>query len=278
MFKSFENLHRRLPEAARGAVMDAFASCTWIKVRRALSALEKCPLEEQGPEVTVQILSTFTLESIQPALQLGLRCIPCRPKLEFAPLNTIEQQLFDSGSEVYQRRRCLASVIFWRVEELLPDLYHPCSSGGPKELKRKAAELMDRMEKMATVYAETGSHPLFFSTLMLPQSAMGGMLEGQLGAGLSATIAQINARIFDLASRDGKLRVLDLNRWSAQEGEAHYDAQMDFMARQPFSIRGALSLGAYLACNLPAPSGISRRTGPGRGLGQYAVGRHRGRG
>jgi FkbH-like protein len=249
MFKPFETLRRRLPEPARAAVMDAFDSCTWIKVRRALSALEQCPLEEQGQEVAVQMLSTFTLESIQPALHLGLRCIPCRPKLEFAPLNTIEQQLFDRGSEVYQRRH-LASVIFWRVDELLPDLYHPCSSGGPKELKRKAAELMERMEKMAAVYAEAGSHPLFFSTFMVPPSAAARMLESQLNSGLSASIAEINARIFDLASRDGKLRVLDLNRWSAQEGEAHYDAQMDFMARQPFTVRGALSLGVFLARNL----------------------------
>ncbi|MGA2556123.1 MAG: HAD-IIIC family phosphatase [Verrucomicrobiota bacterium] len=249
MFKSFEILCRRLPEPARAAVMDAADSCTWIKVRRALSALDQRSVEDQGPEVAIQILSTFTLESIQPALCLGLRCIPCRPKLEFAPLNTIEQQLFDRGSEVY-RRRCLASVVFWRVDELLPELYHPCSSGGPKELKRKAAELINRMEQMAAVYAEAGSHPLFYSTVMLPPSATGAMLEGQLGSGLSATIAEINARIFDLASRVGKLRVLDLNRWSAQEGEAHYDAQMDFMARQPFSIRGALSLGVFLARNL----------------------------
>jgi FkbH-like protein len=249
MSKSFEILVRRLQEPVRTAVMEAFDSATWIKVRRGLAALEQCPVEEQGPEVVIQMLSTFTLESIQPALQLGLGCIPCRPKLEFAPLNTIEQRLFDRGSDIYQRR-ALAGIIFWRIDELLPGLYHPCSSGGPKELKRKAAELMERMEKMAAVYAESGSNPLFLSTLMIPQVASGSMLEAQLGSGLSATIAEINASIFDLASCDGKLRVLDLNRWSAREGEAHYDAQMDFMARQPFTVRGALSLGVFLARNL----------------------------
>jgi FkbH-like protein len=257
MHKSFEFLRRRLPEPARAAVMDALDSCTWIKVRRALSVLDQLPIEDQGQQVAVQILSTFTLESIEPALCLGLRCIPCRPKLEYTPLNTIEQQLLERGSEVY-RQRCLVGVIFWRADELLPDLYYPCSSGGPKELKRKAAELMNRMEQMAAVYEEAGSHPLFYSTIMLPQSARGAMIEGQLGSGLSATIAEINARIFELASRASKLRVLDLNRWSAQEGEAQYDAQMDFMARQPFSIRGAVSLGVFLGRNL-RPLLIPRR-------------------
>ena len=231
MSKSFENLRRRLPEPARTTVMDAIAAGTWSKVRRALGVLEP-----QGPEVAIQMLSTFTLESIEPALQFGLRCIPCQPKLEFAPLNTIEQQIFDPASGIYQRP-FLASVIFWRIDELLPDLLHPFSSGGPKELKRKAAELMDKMEKMLGVYAGAGSHPLFVSTIMLPPSATSGMPE----------MAAINVRIFELAARDGKLRVLDVNRWFAQEGEANYDAQMDFMARQPFSVRGALSLGFFLA-------------------------------
>lgn len=249
MSKAFENIARRLREPGRSAVKEALDACTWLKARKALSVLSQRPLEEQGPEVTIQMLSTFTLESVQPALELGLRCTPCRPKLEFAPLNTIEQQLFDRTSDVY-KRPSLASIIFWRIDELLPDLYHPYSSGGPAKIRQKMAGLLDRVEKMAAAYAEAGSGPLFFSTLMLPHTATGGLLDAQLGAGISAAVATINAKIFEVASGDRKFRVLDLNRWSAQEGAVHYDAQMDFMARQPFSIKGALSLGLFLSRNL----------------------------
>jgi FkbH-like protein len=228
---------------------EAVNSPTWIKVRRALSAFDLCPPEQQGPEGTIHILSSFNVESIESALRLGLRCIPCRPQLSIAPLDTIEQQLLDRNSAVYQGRK-LATVILWRADELLPDLQYPASSAAAQKGSRRGAELQARITKMVETYLEIGSAPLFVATLPLP-AALGGALAGsRLRSGVSKTIAELDATIFELGSRDSRVHVLDLNWWSAQEGWTHYDLQMDFLAKQPLTLHAAISLGFFLARNL----------------------------
>jgi len=239
----------RLPQTIRGAVSDALEAPTWLKVRRALTAFESCPVELQGPETTIQILSTFTVEAIEPALCLGLRCVPCRARLAFAPLNTIEQQIFDKGSAVY-KEGSLANVILWRTDELLPELYYPFSTGGAEEQNARSQELKRRITRMIEVYLQAGPIPLFLSTLPVPPFLSGEVLHSQLRSGVSNSIAQVNARIFELGLLDSRVRVLDVNRWSALEGAGYYDAQMDFVGRQPFTVRAALSLGLFLARNL----------------------------
>jgi len=67
---------------------------------------------------------------------------------------------------------------------------------------------------------------------------------------LNHAISRINATIFELNATDSRLRVLDLNWWAAREGFCHYDTQMDFLARQPFTLASAMSLGLFLARNL----------------------------
>lgn len=246
---NFDPLLSRLPEPARTSVGAALGAPSWITIRRALSALTKCPSAVQGPETALYILSTFTVESIEPALQLGLRCLPCRPALEFAPLNTVEQQLLDPHSALYSKRG-LANVILWRADELLPDLRYPFSSGGLASLKAKCRKLEERISAMIHAYAAAGSTPLFVSTLPVPPLCSGVVLNSQSAAGVSGAIAQVNMKIHELGSLGPRVKVLDLNRWSAGEGSAGYDMQMDFLGRQPFTTAAAVSLGLFLARNL----------------------------
>jgi FkbH-like protein len=249
MPRSFDTLLSRLPEPAATAVREAVDSSTWINVRRALSAFDKCPIDQRGPDTTIRILSTFNTESIEPALRLGLGCMPCRASLKFAPIDTVAQQLLDRNSIVYTEP-CDATVVLWRLDELLPDLYFSFSTGGLEEQKRKCDELKDRIANVVKAYSHAGSTPLFLSTLLVPPHFAGSVLQSQLGWGVSSLIAEINTRIFQLGALNPKIRVVDLNRWSATEGNAYYDIQMDFLARQPFTVRAAISLGIYLARNL----------------------------
>jgi FkbH-like protein len=242
-------LLRRLPEPVRPAVSDAVQSATWLKVRRALSAIAACPPEQQGPEVAIQILASFNLEPVEPALQLGLRCIPCRPEVKLAPLDTIEQQILDPGSTVYQGHN-LATVILWRAEELMADLFFPMSATGQEQRKDRGPEIIARIKNLARVYLENGAGPLFVATLPVPPSSGGKILDSQMGGGLAATIAEVNAAIHKIGVMESRLRVLDVHLWAAAEGAALHDLQMDFMARQPFTTKAAISFSFFLARNL----------------------------
>lgn len=256
MSQQFETLLSRLPESVRLAVSDAILDGTWIKVRRALSAFDQCPVGLQGPEVRIQILSSFQVESIEPALLLGLRCIPSRPTLRIAPLNTIEQELMSSDSPVYKDRN-LATVIMWRADELLPDLCYPASSTSASSVPHRLSELKARITKMVEVYVKSCSAPLFLATMPLP-SSLGGALGSRLPPGAFKMVAEFNAAIFELSAIHSWIHVLDLNWWFAQQGASHYDLKMDFLAKQPLTVNAAISLGFFLGRNL-RPLIIPRR-------------------
>lgn len=248
MIPGLEALLRRSPESVRSAVSEAVQAATWMKVRRALAAWKNCPPEQQGPETTIHLLSSFNLETIEPALQLGLRCIPCRPKLLLAPLDTIEQQILDPTSVVY-RERNLATVILWRAEELMPDLFFPLSTKSEDRGKR-SHEISARIKNLVEAYLENGASPLLVGTLPLPPASGGIILDSQLGNGLAATIAEVNAAIHRLGATGTRVRVLDVHRWAAGEGSVLHDLQMDFLARQPFTTRAAISFAFFLARNM----------------------------
>ena len=249
MCPTLESLVWRMPDAVRAAVAAALREGTLIKVREALAAFEGVPGESQGPEAGVQILSSFQVESIEPALLLGLRCIPVRPKLRIAPLNTIELELMNPKSVVYQQRS-LANVILWRVEELLPELWYPFSAAAARGILPRVEELQERIRTMVRTYLEVASAPLFLPTLPVPAAFGGGILGCRVPRGISQAIAQFNLGIFELGALDARVHVLDLNWWYAQQGAPHYDVQMDFMAKQPLTIPAAISLGFFLARSL----------------------------
>lgn len=240
----------RVPESARLAVSEALGETpTWMKVRRANAVLDGVGSGLRGPEVAVNLLASFNLEPVEPALRLGLQCIPCRPQLRIAPLNTIEQSLLDEGSPVYQESS-LATVVLWRIEELLPEVLLPFSSGGAEVLKDQMDVLWSRIERVCHAHREMGKSPLFLSTFPAPRVVSGLVLHSQLSHGPLSAVAELNRKLYGLATSVPGIHVLDLHWWAGHEGASAFDPLMEHMARQPLSLRGAVSLGWFVARHL----------------------------
>jgi FkbH-like protein len=237
----------RIASQASGPVAEALGTASWLKVRRALAALTTAPENEQGPEVTLHLLSSFSLAPIESALQLGLRSVPCRPTVHLAPLDTIEQQILDPGSVIYQGRS-LATIILWRAEELMPDHFFPLT--GAEHAAGHAGKLIARINVLASTFLKRGAGTLYVSTIAPPPVTGGSVLDSQIPDGLIPTIAAVNAGIYQLGLMDRRIRILDLNRWAAAEGAGWHDMQMDFMARQPFTTKAAISFGFFLGRNI----------------------------
>jgi FkbH-like protein len=155
----------------------------------------------------------------------------------------------DRESDFY-RGQASANIVLWRVEELLPGVLHPYASGGPASLQRQTDELLGRLDDLVEAYSQAGSRPLFLPTLMRPIAVSCGVLQSQLSCGVGAAVAKINAHLFGLASRDGRIRILDLQDWFGRQGAGAYDARMDFISRQPFTVGASVSLGLFLGRNL----------------------------
>jgi FkbH-like protein len=238
---------RHFPDAQQNAVAQAVDAASLGKIRRALRSLQELPPDQRGPLFNVEVLSTFNLEPILPVLQLGLNCIPSRANVRLAPLDDIEGYISRPASASPETSPH-ARVIIWRVEELVPEILYPFSSGFPDQLTRRVDQLVSRVEGVVSLHRKNASGvPLFVSTIALPVNFANRVSAAQHGAGLFASLSRVNQRIYQLAAECDGVHVLDLVSCAAFEGRTYADATVDFMARQPLSAKGQLSFALFLA-------------------------------
>jgi FkbH-like protein len=238
---------RGFPDVQRDAIMQAVESASLPKIRRALRSLQELAPAQRGPVLDVEILSTYNLEPVLPALQLALDCLPSRAHVRLAPLDDIEGYISQSaGADAQELPH--ARIVAWRVEELLPEALYPFSSGFPEQLAARVGQVAERMERVVSLH-QRNAHgvPLFLSTIALPVNFANPVSAAQHRAGPFSSVGCINQKIYELATCGGGVHVLDLAAWAAFEGKTQMNATLDFLARQPLSAKGQLGFALFIA-------------------------------
>ena len=232
------------PELQRKTIVEAVETASLAKVRRALRLLNELTPEQRGRPFTVELLSTYNLEPVLPALELALSCIPSQARLQLAPLNDLEGHITQNIGV----QACDVRVIIWRIEELLPEALYPFSNGFPVQLSSRTEEVVSRVHRLVRLHeAHAPATPLFLSTIALPIHFSNPLFASQHAAAVCGAIAHINGTIYDIATQRSGVYVLDICRWAALEGKLHADALLDFVARQPLSGRGQVGFALFLA-------------------------------
>ncbi|HEX8678464.1 MAG TPA: HAD-IIIC family phosphatase, partial [Chthoniobacterales bacterium] len=246
---------RDFSDESREAVVAAFESGSLAKARRALRLLQSDRAD--APALHVELLGTFSLEPLQPFLQLALECLPSAAEIQLAPLDSIEAHLAHPSTSM--PAGASARVIVWRLEEVLPEALYPFTHGFPHAIEARVSQLLERAERLVGMHQRNAPGvPLFLSTLALPAYFSQPLFAAQHHAGVMGAVARVNQRIYELASRGDGVHVLDLASWAAHEGRDHSDAMLDFAARQPFSAKGQASFALFLARTL-RPLVVPRR-------------------
>jgi FkbH-like protein len=235
------------PNAQQHAVMQAVESASLAKIRRALRSLEEMDPAQRGPVLDVELLSTYNLDPVLPVLQLALNCLPSRARLDLAPLDNIEGYISQCGRDASQKR-AHARILIWRLEEVLPEALFPFSSGFPEQLAARTSQVEARIEGVVSIHQRNAEGvPLFISTIPLPVNFANPVSAAQHSAGLFASVAKINQKIYEIATTRDGIYVLDLAAWAASEGRVHADPIVDFLARQPLSAKGQLGFALFVA-------------------------------
>jgi len=241
------NWLRSFPELQREAIAEALESASVAKVRRALRLLDKLSPVERGPILNVELLSTFNLDPVLPVLQLALDSLPSRANLQLAPLDAIESHISQQTNPQSQEFPH-ARVIIWRLEELLPETLYPFSIGFPEQLASRVDQVLDRIERVVSLHQRSAHGvPLFLSTIMLPVYMSNLVFAAQHRSGLFGSVGRLNQKVYELATTNSSIRVLDLAGWAALEGRTHADATLDLMAREPLSAKGQVAVSLFIA-------------------------------
>jgi FkbH-like protein len=239
---------RDFPAPLKNAIIEAVESASLAKVRRALRLLEELGVDQRGPVLNIELLSTFNLEPVLPVLQLALDCLPSRAHLQLAPLDAIEAHISQRAESPELPH---ARIVIWRLEEVLPEALYPFSSGFPEQLAARVDQVVERVERLVSLH-QRNAHglPLFLSTIAPPVNFSNPIFASQHGVGLFGSVGRINQKIYELATRGGGVHVLNLAAQVGFEGRTHTDATLDFMARQPLSAKGQVAIAFFIARNL----------------------------
>jgi FkbH-like protein len=241
---------RNFPALQQQAIREAIEGASLAKARRALGLIEELPDEQRGPPFEIELLATFNLEPVLHTLEFGFACLPSQAELRLAPLNDIEGYI-SANSVPGNAEAAKARVILWRVEELLPEVLFPFSHGFPGQLSLIVDELIERVRRVIALHHRSApGMPLLLSTIALPLDFANRVFAAQNSAAAYAAIGRVNQELYTLATTHNGLYIIDLCAWAAAEGKQSGDTLLDLMARQPFSSRGQMSLGLFLARSL----------------------------
>jgi FkbH-like protein len=240
----------RFPDQQKAAVEAAMESASLGKARHALRLLEKLDEEQRGGAFDVELLSTYNLEPILPILQLAISCLPSRAHLHLAPLDNIEGYISQPATATTGGRHD-ARLILWRLEELLPEALYPLSHGFPERLAIRLDQVLARVDRVVSLHQRNASGiPLLLSTIPLPVHFSNPVFAAQHSVGMFGSIARINQKIYDVASHNDGVHVLDIASWAAFQGKAQADATLEFLARQPLSPKAQVEFALFLARSL----------------------------
>jgi len=238
---------RSFPDVQKAAIMEAVESASLAKTRRALRLLEELDPEQRGPGLDVEILSTYNLEPLLPVLQLAMSCLPSQARPRLAPLDNIEAHMAQPARS-HAQAVFDARMIIWRIEEVLPEALYPFSHGFPERLAARVDQLLERIERVVWLHRRNSPGiPLFLSTMAFPVNFANPVSAAQHCAGPFASVSRVNQKIYEAATSDDGVHVLDLASWAALEGRTHADATVDFLARQPLSAKGQVGFALFIA-------------------------------
>ena len=235
------------PDRQKAAVLEAVESSSLARIRHALRTVEELEATQRGPAFRVELLGTYSLEPLRPVLQLALNCLPSRATLEIGPLDAIETRIAQ-GALGAEREALDARVVLWRTEELLPEVFYPFSNGFPDGITSRRDQLLGRIEGVVRLHQQTaGAIPLFLSTVPPPVGSSNPVLAAQHRAGLFSILGSINQKLYEVATENSSVYVIDLAAWASGQRRGHEAVGLDFMARQPFSAAGQVAFAFYLA-------------------------------
>ena len=235
------------PDRQKAAVLEAVESSSLARIRHALRTVEELEATQRGPAFRVELLGTYSLEPLRPVLQLALNCLPSRATLEIGPLDAIETRIAQ-GALGAEREALDARVVLWRTEELLPEVFYPFSNGFPDGITSRRDQLLGRIEGVVRLHQQAaGEMPLFLSTVPPPVGSSNPVLAAQHRAGLFSILGSINQKLYELATENSSVYVIDVAAWASGQRRGHEAVGLDFMARQPFSAAGQVAFAFYLA-------------------------------
>lgn len=178
------------------------SAATALRVYRSRSKLPR----PEGRELRAALLSSFTIDSVVPHLDLEMRDLGVVPEIWVAPFGTWEREVLDPQSAL---RRFAPEIVFLSVsiDDLAPELAGAVDAAG---LGRAGERAIERLLGAARSLASWSDAPLIVHSFYSVHRDPIGNLEGRAGLSRTRWIAELNASIADALAEIPRAFVLNV--------------------------------------------------------------------
>jgi len=215
----------------------------YISAERSILAEETDSLNSQS----VAILSTYTFEMVRPYLVVECVIQGLLPQIHFAPFNQLEQQVFDSTSDLYQSKPDVV-VVAWRLEELAPILGLDFSSLSVDQVTAELDGLKNRIHALLAELRKNTAAMILAFNFGGPMSTSSGMADTSLEIPQVSAIQQANDFLNTACKSVAGAHVFDYARLVQEVGTNNwYDQKIWHMAKMPLGYLAQLETGKRLA-------------------------------
>lgn len=181
----------------------------------------------------VAILRSYTLEPIEPVLQLRLLLDGFEPEFWIGGYNQYHQEVLDRGSGLYGFRPDLVLMMI-RLEEVSPDFVEDYPSRTVAEWQAHLARSAEEIGRLAQTAAADLSAQVIVQNMSLGRGAYFGIFDPQRQDGQAQLVHEFNRALASAASAPGVF-VWDFDGFVHAEGFEHlYDPKMWYVSRNPF--------------------------------------------
>ncbi|MQA28697.1 MAG: HAD-IIIC family phosphatase [Luteitalea sp.] len=236
------------------AVDRAPTAASYLQAARDVSRLDP----ELAP-VRVALLSSYTIDLLQPYLEVELARHRLGARLYVAPFNTAPQELLDPDSGC---ARHTPDVVFvaQRLEDVCPSLANEFLSLAPAQVESLIVAVVNQTVSRLEAFRSRSGAAIVVHSFTLPAHPLLGIAEIGATGSQTAAIRDLNGRLGQALKDLPGAHLLDCDRAAATVGyRSWYDDKLWHLARAPLSAAALTELARVQAAFVQAILGRQAR-------------------
>ncbi len=204
-------------------------------------------------------IASFTLEPIQPAIELQAVRAGFAIESIVAPYGQFEQMLIAPKSPVHSYKPD-AVLIAMRLEELCPAFYEEFNALSREDIDTAVNAVMARMESALQAFRKISDAKLLIQNFDLPAWDALGIAEQSTPVSQRRAIWKANEGLHRIAEQLGNAYVMNYDALVARHGRSRWpDARMAYYARIPIAPENYWHLAGFYVRHLRPLFGLSKK-------------------
>ena len=209
--------------------------------------------------IRIAILRSYTIEMIEPVLELRLLLEGFNPKIFWGGFNQYSQDILDEASSLYKFKPDLI-LLFIKIEEVIPDFIWRFSektiSEWSNEIDLKAKELTELILKLNSKLTSQ----VLIQSMSLSAIPYWGINDSQRIHNQEKLLDELNRKLLEQLTEMTNVFFWDYNRFLMRKGfESIYDPKLWYLSKNPFKQKAYIEIVNDLLPYILSIQGIGKK-------------------